>query len=111
MKIMSSIREIVHKVLQFGVVEKRKLDYIAIVWLLLLTILTRHPIGGGPLWGDDALLYRASRMPSGYASDFWLGFVQTGSAKYRPLLTPVLALMTDTFGNDQFGYLVLTNFL
>ena len=86
-------------------------DSASIGCILCLAILTKSSISHGPLWGDDALLLRASRMPNGYASDFWLGFMQTGSAKYRPILSSVLALLTDKFGNDQFGYLVVSNML
>lgn len=52
------------------------------------------------LTGDDLALYVDSRVHGNYASDFWPSFTQELLGKFRPAVTPVLALMTDWFGGD-----------
>jgi len=77
----------------------------SVIFLIFYGLLNRGPISHGALWGDDALLFRASSIPGGFASDLTSSLFQTGSAKSRPLLQPILALLLQSFGNDQFWYL------
>ena len=83
-------------------------------WLILLIVtgvLLRGRIENGPLWGDDALLLRASRFSGGFSSDVLASTFQTGSSKSRPLLQPILAAMLRVFGNNQFWYLFISSAL
>ena len=79
--------------------------FASVMFLIVYGVLNRGPISHGSLWGDDALLFRASSIPGGFASDLTDSFFQTGSAKSRPLLQPILSLLLQSFGNDQFWYL------
>lgn len=72
-----------------------------------VSVLVRLPIRHQPLWGDDALLLRASQMPHGYASSLTESFFQTGSFKYRPITTPILSVFVSWFGNDIFWYQIV----
>lgn len=66
---------------------------------------------GETLMGDDLDLLVQSRTPGGYASDFWASFVQTGAEKYRPVVTPLLAVVTDVLGGDYGRGVALTTLL
>jgi len=76
--------------------------------LLLISLVTsflwRVPAVRGLLYGDDFLLYEASKSPGGYASNFFTSFQQIGGGKYRPLFTPIASLLLSAFGRDYFYY-------
>ena len=67
--------------------------------------------GGETLMGDDLDLLVQSRTPGGYASDFWASFLQTGSEKYRPVVTPLLAVAADVFDGDYGNWIAFNTLL
>jgi hypothetical protein len=62
------------------------------------------PRATGFLYGDDFLLYEASKSPGGYASNFLTSFQQIGGGKYRPLFTPIASVLLNIFGRDYFYF-------
>ncbi|HVE47738.1 MAG TPA: hypothetical protein VNA57_13440 [Acidimicrobiales bacterium] len=70
----------------------------------LLNIVWFSSFSGQTLMGDDLDLVIQSRTPGGYASNFFDAFTQTGSDKFRPVVTPVLSVITDIFGSSFPSY-------
>lgn len=64
------------------------------------------PRAVGFLYGDDFLLYEASKSTGGYASNFLTSFQQIGAGKYRPLFTPIASVLLSVFGRNYFYYQV-----
>lgn len=64
------------------------------------------PFRGRTLMGDDLELLLEARS-GGYASDVVRAFWQVGADKFRPVLTVVLAVLTDAFGADFTAYRTL----
>ena len=61
------------------------------------------PFPGRTLMGDDLELLIEART-GGYASDVVRSFSQVGFGKFRPVVTFILAILTDAFGTDFTAY-------
>ena len=79
---------------------------ISVIFLVsgLSVCLFRVPTIHAYFYGDDYLVYEASRLPYGYASQPLLGLLQAGGGKYRPLFTPLVAVALKFFGNSYLGF-------
>lgn len=86
--------------------ERSHLPMVAVVLgpVLLLNLLWFTSFSGRTLMGDDLDLLLQARSPGGYASSFLGAFTQTGADKFRPVVTAVLSILTDVFGESFTAY-------
>lgn len=77
--------------------------WIAFAAVAVLNVVWFSSFSGRSLMGDDLQLLLESRS-GGYASSLVGALTQTAVDKYRPVLTVVLALLTDGLGADFSAY-------
>jgi hypothetical protein len=58
-------------------------------------------------YGDDYLLFQASRTENGYASSILGSLNDVGSGKWRPLFTFLVSIMLKMFGNNYFAFFLI----